>query len=284
MKIALFGETGQVATEIRRTAPGDVSIDVIGRDRADFLKPDQVAEATRGLKADAIINAAAYTNVNKAEDEPDQAHLINATSVGRLGQVAADKGIPLVHISTDYVFPGTGTAPWAPDDETDPLGVYGACKLEGEIALRKVGGAHVILRTSWVFSAHGNNFVKTMLRLGAEREELTVVDDQIGGPTPAAGIAAACLRIARAMADGAPGGTYHYSGAPDISWAGFAREIFTQSGQKTEVMGIPSSEYPSPVARPANSRLNCDSLLADFAIQRPDWKEGLAAILRELKT
>ena len=282
MKLALFGKTGQVATEIRRRVPDHVSLAVIGRGQADFANPDQVADVARSLDADAIVNAVAYTAVDKAEEEPDLARAVNGTSVARLGDVAAERHIPLVHISTDYVFPGTGDAPWKPDDQTGPLGVYGNTKLEGENALRTIGGTHAILRTAWVFSAHGANFVKTMLRLGGERDRLTVVADQFGGPTPAAEIAETCLQIARALTEGQTGGTYHFTGAPDVSWADFAREIFAQSGLAPEVADIPSADYPTPAERPKNSRLDCDTLMRDFAIPRPDWKEGLADVLAEL--
>ena len=282
MKLALFGKTGQVATEIRRRVPDHVSLAVITRDQADFANPDQVADVARSLDADAIVNAVAYTAVDKAEEEPDLARAVNGTSVARLGDVAAERHIPLVHISTDYVLPGTGDAPWKPDDQTGPLGVYGNTKLEGENALRTIGGTHAILRTAWVFSAHGANFVKTMLRLGGERDRLTVVADQFGGPTPAAEIAETCLQIARALTEGQTGGTYHFTGAPDVSWADFAREIFAQSGLAPEVADIPSADYPTPAERPKNSRLDCDTLMRDFAIPRPDWKEGLADVLAEL--
>ena len=282
MKLAVFGRTGQVARELQARAPDHVSLDVIGRERADFSTPDQVADVARALQVDAIINAVAYTAVDKAEAERDLAQSVNATSVARLAEAAAETDTPLVHISTDYVFPGNGTTPWTPKDQTGPLGVYGATKLAGEDAIRASGARHVILRTSWVFSAHGGNFVKTMLRLGAERDRLTIVADQIGGPTHAAAIADACLATARALTDGHAGGTYNFSGAPDVSWAGFARAIFASAGLAPMVVDIPTSDYPTPAERPLNSRLDCSSLMRDFAIPRPDWKEGLAEVLDAL--
>lgn len=282
MRLALFGQSGQVATEVQRRCPAGVTLEVIGRERADFSDPDQVFDVASALDADAVINAVAYTAVDKAEEEPALADTVNGTSVGRLAEACAAISKPLVHISTDYVFPGGGDTPWQPDDATGPLGAYGASKLQGEAAIRATGAAHVILRTSWVFSAHGGNFVKTMLRLGAERDALTIVADQIGGPTPAADIADACLHIARALAGGATGGTHHFSGTPDVSWADFAREIFNQAGLSPEVTDIPTSAYPTPATRPLNSRMDCTALETAFGVSRPDWRKGLAEVLAEL--
>lgn len=248
-----------------------------------MTEPERAAAHIAEIKPTAVINATAYTAVDKAEDEPLIAQTVNADAVGAMGRACAALGIPIVHISTDYVFPGDGTAAWTPDDATGPLGVYGASKLAGEDALRASGARHAILRTSWVFSAHGNNFVKTMLRLGAERDCLTIVADQIGGPTPAADIARACVTIAEALIAGHAGGTYHFSGAPDVSWADFAREIFQQSGLSPEVVDIPSSDFPTKATRPLNSRLDCSTLEADFGIKRPDWRTGLRNVLEHLQ-
>ncbi len=283
MKIALFGSTGQVATEVQRRVPQDVTLEVIGREDVDFADHKEVAMYAVGTGADAIINAVAYTAVDNAEDEPDLAHAVNAKSVRSLGDAAMVEDIPIVHISTDYVFPGHGIHAWKPEERTGPTSVYGASKLAGEDLLRKTSARHVILRTSWVFSAHGNNFVKTMLRLGAERDRLTIVADQIGGPTPAADIADACLKIADQLVHGHEGGTYHFSGAPDVSWADFAREIFQQSGLNTQVVDIPTSDFPTPATRPLNSRLDCSTLEADFGISRPDWRSGLSDVLNDLR-
>ena len=208
--------------------------------------------------------------------------MVNAEAPGAMARAAARKGVPFLHISTDYVFDGSGEAPWKPDDPTGPLGAYGRSKLAGEIGVRAADGKHAILRTSWVFSSHGANFVRTMLRLGRERDALRVVDDQTGGPTAAGDIAVALLTMARALQDGAPGGTYHFAGSPDVTWAGFAREIFARAGLEVAVTGIPSSDYPTPARRPANSRLDCATLEADFGIPRPDWRESLGGILAEL--
>ena len=265
----------------RRAGPG-VTVHCLGRAEADLTDSDACAARIAATEADAIINAAAYTAVDKAEAEPALAHRINAEAPGAMARAAAARGLPFVHISTDYVFDGSGTAPRAPDAPTGPLNVYGRTKLAGEEAVRASGARHVILRTSWVFSAHGGNFVKTMLRLGRERNRLTIVADQIGGPTPAAAIADACLTCAGALREGADGGIYHFAGTPDTSWAGFAREIFAQSGLSTEVADIPTADYPTPAARPLNSRLDCASLARDFGITRPDWRAGLEDVLAEL--
>jgi dTDP-4-dehydrorhamnose reductase len=280
MKILVFGKTGQVATELQRQA----EVIALGRDQADLADPDACAAAITAHRPDAVINAAAYTAVDRAETDEPAATVINGVAPGAMARACATLGIPFVHISTDYVFAGTGTEAWRPDDAVDPLNAYGRSKLAGEQAVVAAGGTHGILRTSWVFSSHGANFVKTMLRLGATRDTLTVVADQIGGPTPAAGIAATCLTMARALADN-PGltGIHHYSGAPDVSWADFARAIFAAAGMDVTVTDIPGSQFPTPAARPSNSRLDCSALARDFSIQRPDWRAALHDVLTDLE-
>lgn len=282
MKIAVFGRTGQVATELQRRCPEGVGLTVMGRDVADFSNPTEVGARAAEVEADAVINAVAYTAVDKAEEEEDLANTVNGHSVARLAEVCAARAVPLLHISTDYVFPGVGERAWQPDDPTAPLSAYGRSKLMGEQAIQEQDGNALILRTSWVFSAHGANFVKTMLHLGAERESLNIVADQIGGPTPAAAIADALYACASAMVNGQKGGTYHFSGAPDASWAEFAAEIFAQAGIDCAVSGIPTTAYPTPAKRPLNSRLDCESLSADFGVARPDWRAGLADVLKEI--
>lgn len=278
--ILVFGETGQVAKELQALAPEAM---FLCRDDADLCNPVACGEAIRRVKPSAVINAAAYTAVDKAEDDEANALLVNGASPMAMAAACANLGIPLVHISTDYVFDGTGTAPWPTDAPTDPLGAYGRTKLAGEDGVRASGAVHAILRTSWVFSAHGANFVKTMLRLSETRDALTVVADQIGGPTPARAIAEACLKIAKTLqADASLSGTYHISGAPDVSWAEFAREIFAQSGRSVAVMDIPTSAYPTPAKRPENSRLDCSGLAA-FGLARPDWRASLTTVLKDLE-
>lgn len=277
--LLVFGRSGQVATELARLAPEAV---FLGRDLADLSDPAACAAAIVARAPLAVINAAAWTAVDRAETEEAAARVVNADAPGAMAAACARLGIPFVHISTDYVFDGSGDRPWQTEDATGPLGAYGRTKLAGEAAVRAAGGVHAILRTSWVFSAHGANFVKTMLRLGRERARLTVVADQIGGPTPAADIAAACLTIAsRLQADPISGGTLHFSGAPDVSWADFARAIVARSGLTVEVADIPTSAYPTPARRPANSRLDCSGL-ERFGLTRPDWQAGLDAVLNQL--
>lgn len=279
MKVLAFGRTGQVATEL---AMFD-GVTSLGRDQADLTDPGACEAIITACEADAVINAAAYTDVDKAEDDRETAMIVNAMAPTAMAAAAAARGLPFVHISTDYVFDGSGTAPWQPGDATGPLGVYGESKLAGEHGVASAGGPHVILRTSWVFSAHGNNFVKTMLRLGADRDSLRVVADQIGGPTPARAIAAACIEMARALrADPSRSGIYHFGGQPAVSWADFAREIFARAGQGVSVTDIPSSDYPTPAARPLNSRLDCAGTEAAFGIAAPDWRAGLAQVLSDL--
>ncbi len=279
MKLLVFGKTGQVARELARIAP-DATF--LGRDEADLMNPAACAEAIAATDAQAIINAAAWTAVDKAEPEEAAATTVNGEAPAAMARAAAAKGLPFLHISTDYVFDGSGELPFAPDDPTAPLNAYGRSKLAGELGVRDADGPHLILRTSWVVSAHGANFVKTMLRLGRERESLTVVADQIGGPTPAAAIAQALVASARSLLDGAEGGTHHFSGSPDTSWAGFAREIMAQAALPCRIEDIPTAAYPTPARRPQNSRLDCSLFDATFGISRPDWRAGLSDILKEL--
>jgi dTDP-4-dehydrorhamnose reductase len=278
--ILVFGKTGQVATELRALG----GVNALGREAADLSDPDSCAAAIRGRRPAAVINAAAYTAVDKAEEVETAAAVINAEAPGAMARACAEADIPFVHISTDYVFDGTGTDPFAPEHPVAPLNAYGRTKLAGEEAVVKAGGRYAVLRTSWVFSAYGSNFLKTMLRLGRERDALSIVDDQIGGPTPARAIAEASLAIADQLRrDPGKSGTYHLSGAPDTSWAGFARAIFDEAGLACTVTGIPTSAYPTPAARPKNSRLNCDTL-ETFALSRPDWRREMRQIIAELES
>lgn len=282
MTLLVFGKTGQVATELARLAPDAL---YLGRDEADLSDPAACAAAIEAHRPEGVINAAAYTAVDRAEEEEALATVINGDAPGAMAQACAALDIPFVHISTDYVFDGSGRMPWRPDAPTAPLGAYGRSKLAGEQAVRGAGGAHVILRTSWVFSAHGANFVRTMLRLGREQDTLRVVSDQKGGPTPAADIADACLQVFELLRKKCEKtGTYHFSGYPNTTWAGFARVIFNMAGLVVAVEEIPTSAYPTPAARPLNSRLDCAQLETVFGITRPDWKAGLVAVLEELKT
>ncbi|MGV0909081.1 dTDP-4-dehydrorhamnose reductase [Martelella sp. FOR1707] len=277
--ILVFGQSGQVATELKRILPDAV---FLSRQEADLANPAACAVAIAEHRPAAVINAAAYTAVDKAESDEETALNVNATAPGAMARAAAELGIPFVHISTDYVFAGTGDKPFSPDDPTAPLGAYGRTKLAGEQLVARAGGPFAILRTSWVFSAHGGNFVKTMLRLAESRDSLTIVADQIGGPTSARAIALACKVMAEQLIrDPAKSGIYHFSGAPDTSWADFARAIFEMAGRAVTVTDIPTSDYPTPAARPLNSRLDCSTLSA-FGLARPDWRADLAHVLTEL--
>lgn len=281
MRVLVFGQTGQVARELARRCPADVSARFLGRDQADLMHP--VACAAMIRDCDAVINAAAWTAVDKAETEEAAATMVNAAAPTAIAQTCAALGVPFLHISTDYVFDGAGDQPFRPDDPVSPLGAYGRSKLAGEVGVLAAGGHSLILRTSWVVSAHGANFVKTMLRLGADRESLNVVADQIGGPTPAAAIADALFVAVKAMTAGAPGGVHHFAGAPDTSWADFARAIMARAGLACTINDIPTSAYPTPAQRPGNSRLDCSGFTKAFGVARPDWRLGLDKILQELR-
>lgn len=281
MNILVFGKTGQVAMELQRLIP---QATYLGRDAADLSDPEACAAAIAAHAPHAVINAAAYTAVDRAEDEEGLATTINGDAPAAMARASAALGIPMVHISTDYVFDGQGTAAWTPDDAVSPINAYGRSKLAGERGVAAAGGAYAVLRTSWVFSAHGNNFVKTMLRVAQTRDALTVVGDQVGGPTSAASIAQACVTLADTLGAGAPSGIHHFAGTPPVSWADFARAIFALSDDAVTVTDIATSDYPTPAARPANSRMNGDSLLRDFGIAQPDWHADLTDVIKELST
>ncbi len=283
MRLLVFGTTGQVARELARLRP-DATF--LGRDRADLADPAACAAAVAAAGADAVINAAAYTAVDQAESDAATARTVNAEAPGAMARAAAARGLPFLHVSTDYVFDGSGTRPWREDDPVAPLGVYGATKLAGEQAVAAAGGPHVILRTAWVFSAHGRNFVKTMLRVGADRDSLAVVDDQRGGPTPAAAIASALLTVADTLHRGrGESGIFHFTGAPAVSWADFAEAIFARAAlpRRPAIRRIATAEYPTPARRPSNSVLDCTRIARVYAIAQPDWRPGLDAVLNELE-
>jgi dTDP-4-dehydrorhamnose reductase len=282
VKLLVFGKSGQVARELQRRVPAGTELICVDRASADLSKPQDCARIIHETKAELVVNAAAWTAVDAAETHAAEAMVINADAPAAMARAAADRGLPFVHLSTDYVFDGAGDAPFLPESPTAPLGVYGQTKRAGEVAVMQAGGRFAILRTSWVISAHGSNFVKTMRRLGAERDALSVVADQIGGPTPAAAIADAVFTVAQALREGAAGGVYHFAGAPDASWADLARAVMAGSGLPCQIHEISTAEYPTPARRPLNSRLDCSSLQADFGIPRPDWRQGLAQILSEL--
>ncbi len=274
-KVLIFGQTGQVARELARNVPAGIKVEFLGRERADLGDPISCAAAIMARRPEVVINAAAWTGVDAAEASEDEAMVVNAEAPGAMARACASRGLPFLHISSDYVFDGAGDQPFAVDHPTAPLGAYGRSKLAGEELVLEAGG--VILRTSWVFSAHGTNFVKTMLRLGIARDSLNVVADQIGGPTPAADIARALYVLAQTDARG----IVHFAGAPDVSWADFARVVMAGAGLPCQIKDISSADYPTPAKRPKNSRLDCSGL-ERFGLERPDWRLGLAAVLKEL--
>jgi len=289
--ILVTGGTGQLGTELARFDwPDGWSAHCLTRADLDLTDPAAIMARVAEQPWAAVINAAAYTAVDKAESDVVAAWQVNALAPAALAAACAAAGISLVQLSTDYVFAGDKDGPWSPDDPVGPLGVYGASKLGGELAVRTSGARHVILRTAWVVSAHGTNFVKTMLRVGAQRERLTVVADQHGAPTGAADLAAAVATIAMRLADerDAPTGTYHFSNAGPTTWHGFATEIFAQArgrgGPSPAVAPIPTSAYPTPARRPANSLLDTATLTRDFNIRPRPWRAALSDILDELMT
>jgi len=284
----IFGCQGQVGQELQRRIGSRVA-HFVDRASVDITDAVAVAEIVSRLRPGVVINAAAYTAVDKAESEPDLAHAVNAEAPGYLARACAIHGAVLLHLSTDYVFDGSGTRPWREDDPINPLSVYGATKAAGEAAVRATLDRHLILRTAWVVSPFRGNFVKTMLRLAAERDELRVVDDQFGGPTMAADIAVTALALADRLAAGGAAehfGTFHYAGAPYVSWYAFAQSIVAGAkaygGRQPKVTPIGTPDYPTPARRPANSRLDCSKLARIHGIAAPDWRVALADLLAEL--
>jgi dTDP-4-dehydrorhamnose reductase len=291
MRIAVTGRHGQVAQALReRAAAAAMEVCVLARPEFDLTRPDAVDAALARLKPDAIVNAAAYTAVDQAETEPELAHAINAEGAGAVARAAAQLGIPIVQLSTDYVFDGSLDRPYREDDPTGPLGVYGASKLAGERAVARATPEHVILRTSWVVSPFGKNFVRTMLALARQRDEIRVVSDQFGAPTSALDIADGIFSIISNLqaTPAAPElrGVFHMTGGGATNWAEFAEAIFAQSsaagGPSARVIPIPTKEYPTPARRPANSRLDNARLAAAHGVQLPDWRQSLAPCIERL--
>ena len=288
LEVLVTGGNGQLGTELRRYAWPDgwgvVAVDV---EELDLTDTAGIAALVASKPWAAVISGAAYTAVDKAENDQVTAWAINALAPAAFAQACGTADIPLLQVSTDYVFDGSKSGGWEVGDPVGPLNVYGASKLGGELAVQTGCKRHAIVRTSWVVSAHGNNFVKTMLRVGAERDRLTVVDDQHGAPTAAADLAAALAQMAMKMADDdSISGTWHFSNAGLTTWAGFAREIFAQvtrhGGPSPEVAPITTADYPVPATRPQHSQLSHAAILRDFGISPRPWQEALAAILDEL--
>ena len=292
IRLAVTGGPGQLVLSMaeRCAALGHGCV-AVGPPALDLAMPDDDAihAALAAARPDAIVNAAAHTAVDKAEGEPDLAHAINAAGAGAVARAALRLGVPVVHVSTDYVFSGDKPAPYVETDPTGPTGVYGASKLAGETAVLASGADAAILRTAWVYSPFGANFVKTMLRVGATRPELGVVDDQHGCPTNALDLADACIAVAAnliARADADLRGVFHAAGAGEASWADFAEAIFAESahhgGPVATVRRITTAEYPTPARRPANSRLDCSRLAAAHGIRLPAWRDSLPPVVARL--
>ena len=287
LKILINGKTGQVAVELQKCLAGLGELIVLGRDQLDLSQPEQIRAQVRAHKPDLIINAAAHTAVDQAESEPQLAFAINATAPGVFAEEAAAQGIPLIHYSTDYVFDGSKPVPYTEDDATNPLGVYGKSKLAGELAIAASGAQHLILRTSWVYSTHGKNFLLTMQRLLQERPELRVVADQIGAPTWAGTIAQSTRALLERWQAGEAGawGTYHLTAQGETSWFGFTQAIAAHLSAQGKTCAtlepIPASAYPTPAARPQNSRLDCSKLAREWGVTQPDWEAALSECVAE---
>ena len=277
-KILLTGKNGQIGWELQRTLGALGEVTALGHAEMDLSKADAVRARIREIKPDIIVNAAAYTAVDKAESEPDLAMAVNGVAPGIMAEEAKRLGALLVHYSTDYVFDGTKSSPYTEEDSPNPLSVYGKTKLAGERAIAASGADYLILRTSWVYSARGKNFLLTILRLAAERPELKVVGDQQGAPTWARDIAATTARILDGSKEK---GLFHLSASGAISWFSFAIEILRISGQTTPVRSIASSEFPSPAARPANSVLDNTKFRTCFGFELPAWQSSLQHCLAE---
>lgn len=287
LRILISGQHGQVSQALQHRLQNMGELIVLGRDQLDLSQPESIRPVVRDIKPDLIINAAAHTAVDQAESEPELAFAINATSPGVFAEEAAALGIPLIHYSTDYVFDGSKSGAWIESDAPNPLGVYGSSKLAGERAIAAAGGQHLILRTSWVYSLTGRNFLLTMQRLLQEREKLSIVADQIGAPTWAGTIAASTGALIERWRDGAPGawGVYHLTARGETSWFGFAEAIGQQLINTNKPCAalepIASSAYPTPAARPLNSRLDCGLLQREWGVSQPHWHDALLECLAQ---
>jgi dTDP-4-dehydrorhamnose reductase len=293
MKILLFGCNGQLGWELQRSlAPLGELISLSARSEqycGDLADLAGISRTIATLRPDVVVNAAAYTAVDKAQTEPERAHLVNAQAPAAMAVAAAQCGALLVHYSTDYVFDGSGEHARKEDEPTGPLNVYGQTKLEGEQAILASGCAHLIFRTSWVYAARGGNFAKTMLRLGAQRDELNVIDDQTGAPTGAELLADATAHaVLQTLAHPERQGLYHLAASGQTTWFAYARQVFALATHLGGISGlarlapIPTSAYPTPAARPLNSRLDCSKFQAAFGLVLPDWHNGVERMMKEL--
>ena len=284
MRIAVTGRTGQVARALAERAGLGDEVILLGRPELDLAQPATIAPALAAARGDVVISAAAYTAVDKAEGERDLAFAVNGAGAGAVAAAAQALGLPLIHLSTDYVFDGTKPAPYVESDPVAPLGAYGASKLAGEAAVLAADPGAAVCRTAWVYAPFGANFVRTMLRLAETRDEVAVVADQTGNPTSALDIADALLAMARRMTvDSSPSGIFHMTASGDASWADLAEAVFAASaahgGPSARVRRIATSEYPTPAPRPANSRLDCARLEQAYGIRLPEWRASVAAVV-----
>ncbi|WP_137932242.1 dTDP-4-dehydrorhamnose reductase [Mesorhizobium comanense] len=291
MRLLVTGREGQVAASLVEAGRQKTGVELvaIGRPELDLARPETIVEAIAAARPDIVVSAAAYTAVDQAEDEPELAFAVNAAGAGKVAEAAARLGVPVIHLSTDYVFDGKKPAAYAETDATGPLGVYGASKLAGERAVIATNPRHLILRTAWVYSPFGRNFAKTMLRLAADRDEISVVSDQWGNPTSALDIAEAILHAAAMLHRNktfAGFGTYHLAGTGETSWSGFARHILDTSlkfgGPWARVRDIETMDYPTKARRPANSRLSSAKFADVFAWTAPDWRESAERVVSRL--
>ncbi|MDX8524502.1 dTDP-4-dehydrorhamnose reductase [Mesorhizobium sp. MSK_1335] len=285
MRLAVTGRDGQVAASLVESARGEVEVVAVGRPSLDLARPDTVFSALEAARPDIIVSAAAYTAVDQAEDEKDLAFTVNAAGAGKVAETAARMGVPVIHLSTDYVFDGAKDSAYVETDITAPLSVYGASKLAGEQAVAAANPHHLILRTAWVYSPFGKNFVRTMLRLAAARDEISVVADQWGNPTSALDIADAILHAAAVLSrdKGNAFGVYHLAASGETNWSGFARHILDTSralgGPHARIRDIATADYPTKARRPANSRLSSAKFMAAFGWVAPDWRESAAVVV-----
>ncbi len=289
MRLAVTGKNGQVVSALQALAGPGLEIVALGRPELDLARPDTVFKALREAKPDVVVSAAAYTAVDKAESEPDIAFAVNRDGAKAVARAAKNIGVPVIHISTDYVFDGTKTTAYVENDPTGPASVYGRSKLEGEQAVSESTDNYAVLRTAWVYSEYGSNFVKTMLRLSESRDEINVVADQFGCPTSANDIAIAIVSIAKRLATDPSAhlrGVFHMSGTGETNWAGFAKQIFEFSaengGNSIVINDITTAQYPTPARRPANSRLDCSKLEEVYGIRLPEWQTSTRAVMAAL--
>ena len=288
LRLVVTGSQGQVVRALgERAVQHDVDVIALGRPQLDLLQPAKIFAALEAARPDVVVSAAAYTAVDLAESNAAEAHAVNAVGAGEVARAAASLGVPVVHLSTDYVFDGTLGRPYREDDPTGPVGEYGRGKLAGEQAVAAANPAHAILRTAWVYSPFGKNFVRTMLNLAATREEINVVADQRGSPTSAHDIADGVIEVARHLrSNTAPGGVFHMTAQGEATWAEFAEAIFALShmagGPFARVKPIPTSAYPTPARRPANSRLDNAKLAREHGVSLPHWRDALAVCVARL--